>query len=514
MPRLVLCSLLIVAIVPPLRACAQERPRPRAGTELVHQDPHPAPSAAYRWLEITLEASGRDVDRNRARPTVLARAMAIVLTSMYDAWAAYDENAVGTRLGDSLRRPPGERTLKNKETAIAHAAYRSLLFVYAEDAEWVRGRMKAMGFDPDDATTDPLSPVGVGNLAANAVVEYRRHDGANQLGDEPGSDGTPYSDYTYYRPVNTLEHPVDKTCWMPIPFDDGKGGAFSPGFLTPHWYRVKPFALERGDQFRPGPPPAWGSERLKNEIDECLAVNADLTLERKAIVEFMRDGPRSTGQSGHWLRFAQDVSRRDRHDLDRDVKLFFCVANVVHDAFIASWDAKRHYDSGRPYWWVRWQYPGRTVRGWAGPGKGVAEIPAEQWRPYSPAVFVTPPFPGYTSGHATASGGAARILERFTGSDRFGAVAIRKVGELTEDEFTTAQIQAIDGEPAADVPESRAVRLELPTFTATAAMAAVSRLWGGYHIRTDNDAGLELGRKVADHSWLIYRAYFEGEPRS
>ena len=54
-----------------------------------------------------------------------------------------------------------------------------------------------------------------------------------------------------------------------------------------------------------------------------LTLQRNLTNEQKAIVEFMRDGPRSTGQSGHWLRFAQDVSRRDHHDLDQDVKLFF-----------------------------------------------------------------------------------------------------------------------------------------------------------------------------------------------
>jgi hypothetical protein len=54
------------------------------------------------------------------------------------------------------------------------------------------------------------------------------------------------------------------------------------------------------------------------------------------------------------------------------------------------------------------------------------------------------------------------------------------------------------------------VRLPLPTFTATAEMAAVSRLWGGYHIRTDNDEGLVLGRKVAMYSWPRYQAYFHG----
>jgi hypothetical protein len=500
-------SLAWIAVVCPALACLP----PAVGDELIHQAPNPNPTAMYRWLEIMLEASEREVERNTPRPPILARAMAIVVTSMYDAWAAYDDKAVGTtRLGARLRRPQNQRTQKNKEVAMAYACYRSLLFVYAEDKDWIRSQMRKEGFDPDNVTADLSDPAGVGNVAAAAVIDDRRHDGANQLGDEVGGNGKPYSDYTYYQCKNAPGRIADATCWMPIPFDDGKGGKFSPGFLTPHWYRVKPFALERADQFRPGPPPQWGSEQLKKEIDECIEVNANLTLEQKAVVEFMRDGPRSTGQSGHWLRFAQDVSRREKFNLDQDVKLFFCVANTVHDTFIASWEAKRHYDSGRPYWWVRLYYPGKKLRGWAGPGKGVAEIRAEQWQPYSPSVFVTPPFPGYTSGHATASGGAARILEHVTGSDRYGAVAIRKVGELTEDQFTTAQMQAVDGKPATNVPASKEIRLPLPTFSATAEMAAVSRLWGGYHIRTDNDVGLELGRKVADYSWPKYQAYFNG----
>jgi hypothetical protein len=140
-------------------------------------------------------------------------------------------------------------------------------------------------------------------------------------------------------------------------------------------------------------------------------------------------------------------------------------------------------------------------------------VRADEWRPYSPATFVTPPFPGYTSGHATASGAASRILELFTGSDRYGAVAIQQVGYLTEPEYPTSLMQAWNGKPAADVPESKEIRLLLPSFTATAEMAAVSRLWGGYHIRTDNDEGLLLGRAVAMYSWPKYRAYFEGTAR-
>src|SRR5262249_23094805 len=104
---------------------------------LVHRAPPPGfqPNAAYEWLRVLLEAPGREVDRNKPRPTILSRTMAVVLTAMYDAWAAYDDKAVGTRLHDALRRPRSERTEENKRRAIAYAAYRALLFVYVEDAD-------------------------------------------------------------------------------------------------------------------------------------------------------------------------------------------------------------------------------------------------------------------------------------------------------------------------------------------------------------------------------------------
>jgi hypothetical protein len=479
---------------------------------LVHRMPAPdfKPTAAYRWVDLLLEASGRDAVRFSPRPTILSRTMGIVVTSMYDAWAAYDDAAVGTRLGGSLRRPAAEHTQANQEKAIAHAAYRTLLFVYPDEADWIREQFRGLGYDPDDASTDTATPQGIGNTVAKALIEYRRNDGANQLGDEPGGDGKPYSDYTGYAPKNAPGKVVDPLRWMPIPFSDGKGGSYSPGFLTAHWGRVRPFALESPAQFRSPEPPAWRSEQLVREVEEVARVNAELTLREKAIVEFMREGPRSTGQSGHWIQFAQDVSRRDRHDLERDVKLFFSVGNVVMDAFIACWEGKRHYDTGRPYWWVRMQYEGKDIEEWAGPGRGVARLPADRWQPYSPDIFPTPPFPGYPSGHATASGAGARMLELFTGSDRYGTVAIQEAGAMTEPAATSAQMQARDGVPAKDVPASKEVRLFLPSFTATAEMAAMSRLWGGYHIRADNEQGLILGRQIAMYSWPKYQAYFDG----
>lgn len=489
-------------------------PRPAAAQTTLELDTaaHPR-TAAYRWLDVALEATSREVDRHGARPTINSRNLAIVATAMYDAWAAYDEKAVGTRLGGALRRPPVERLAANREKAIAFATYRALLDQFPDDASWLADRMRDAGLDPCDATTDPATPQGVGNAAAEAVIAFRHHDGANQLGDEVGSNGLPYSDYTFYHPVNPPDRIFDPDRWQPIPFDDGRGGKVTPGFLTPHWYRVKTFALARPDRFRPGPPPLVGSAQLKKDVDEVLALNADLTPQQKAIVEFMRDGPRSTGQSGHWLRFAQAVSRRDDNDLDRDVKLFFTVANVAFDAFVAAWDAKRVYDSSRPWTLVRHYYAGKFVDGWGGPGKGTVKMKAEDWHPYSPSTFITPPFPGYVSGHSTVSAASAKALELFTGSDRFGAEEHRHAGQLTEPGHECREMQRRDGKAPADPNMTCDVALRLPTFSETAKMAGISRVMGGYHIQADNLAGLELGDKVARHDWGKIREYFEGTAR-
>ena len=70
---------------------------------------------------------------------------------------------------------------------------RALLFVYPDDAEWIREPFRGMGWGRDDATTDPATPQGVGNAAAAAVIAYRR-DGSSRLGTAPGGDGRPYAD--------------------------------------------------------------------------------------------------------------------------------------------------------------------------------------------------------------------------------------------------------------------------------------------------------------------------------
>src|SRR5450759_29320 len=56
--------------------------------------------------------------------------------------------------------------------------------------------MNQLGYDKTDVSQDLSTPQGVGNVAAQAVLDFCHHDGSNQLGDlNTGA----YSDYTGYQ---------------------------------------------------------------------------------------------------------------------------------------------------------------------------------------------------------------------------------------------------------------------------------------------------------------------------
>jgi hypothetical protein len=470
------------------------------------------PSVAYQWVDVGLEVTARQIERIGARPTVISRQHGMFTTAMFDAWAAYDPRADATTQGPELRRPPQERTDRNREIAIGHAAFGVLANQFPEERAYLAEQMGVFGLDPANTTTDVTTPQGVGNVAAARVIAARSNDGSNERGDRPGSIGGPFSDYTGYTPVNPPDRIVDPDRWQPIVVPTANGPV-TQRYLTPFWGEVTPFGLQSGGQFRPGPPPRVGSEQLAREVQENIDLNASLTVEQKAIVEFMRDGPRSTAQSGHWLDFAQEISLRDKNRLDEDVLLFFAVGVNNMDAFIAAWDAKRFYDASRPYTLVRYYAAGQQIRNWGGPGQGSRTVAAEDWKPYSPLTFPTPGFPGYVSGHSTVSAASARTLELVTGSTRWRGSETRVAGQLTEPGFPCATIMQVEGQPAPSPDLSCEVTLNWDTFRGLAEIAGTSRVLGGYHIQADNVAGLDLGNRVADWNWPIIRSYVTGTAR-
>src|SRR2546428_338150 len=136
---------------------------------------------AAALVEVRLSKSLRN------GPPMVARALAIAHTCMYDAWAAYDNDAIGTTdTGGTRRRPEDERTDDNKAKAISFAAYRCLRNLYPDGSlpptdEQPSVRLNAFltnrdtngqpvrtgqGYDlPDPSNMDPLTVPAIGHIA-------------------------------------------------------------------------------------------------------------------------------------------------------------------------------------------------------------------------------------------------------------------------------------------------------------------------------------------------------------
>ncbi len=467
-------------------------------------------SVVLPWNEAALQG----VRDSKLGPPMVARALAIIHTCIFDAWAAYDHRAVGTRLGGALRRPPRERTLANMNAAISFAAYRATVDLFPADRVSVFDPlMRQLGFDPANTTGDITKPAGVGNVAARAVLEFRHRDGANQLGDELGGKPTPpYSDYTGYVPANDpmdlragagldVATVHDPNRWQPLRYTDATGHDVTQPFVGAQWQRVTPFALGSAAQLRsPTGPARYGSSSYESQARALLTISAELSDEQKMIAEYWADGPHSELPPGHWDLFAQCVSRRDQHGADphglgRDVKLFFALTNAIFDASLCCWDNKCAFNSVRPITAIRYLFRGQQVLAWGGPFKGTQPIKGEDWFPYQASTFPTPPFPEYSSGHSTFSAAGAEILRLFTRSETFGASVTFRAGSS---KFEPGAVPARD------------VTLRWATFLDAANQAGMSRRYGGIHFEQGDLDGRAAGRRVARQAWAKAQRYISG----
>jgi hypothetical protein len=449
------------------------------------------------WNQATL----RSIRELPPAPTVAARDLAIVHTAIYDAWAAYDPLAVGTRLGAKLRQPQAERTQANKNKAISFAAYLALVDLFPSRQEIFAQQMTDLGYVTDGSDTS--SAATVGTVAGQAVLDFRHTDGANQLNG--------YADTSGYTPVNSWDQVNNPDQWqplcVPLPPPGTTECAAQQKFVTPHWRNVTPFALTSAAQFRPDHGPAVTvlkgkpSDAFRKEVDQQLQFSAGLTDLQKVIALYWEDPPGSETPPGHWNLFAQWVSRRDHHTLDEDAKVFMALNYALLDAGITAWDAKRQWNSVRPITAVRWLEKGQLVQAWGGPYQGTKTIRGEDWLPYQRANFVTPSFPEYLSGHSTFSAAAAMLLKSATGSDTFGMPVTIPAGSSTVEPRTDSQ----PGVPAAPVTVS------WKSFTAAADQAGISREYGGIHFNDGDFEARQAGEDIGLQAWSKAKTYFNGK---
>jgi hypothetical protein len=442
-------------------------------------------------------------------PTITSRALGVLHTATYDAWASYDPTAKVTRPDGPAQQKSTLNNTANKTKAISYAAYRAMLDLFPPLSFPAKGAYKtpdvllsSQGYDPNystvASTTDTAAdPAAVGNRAALAVTNYRHNDGSNQLGG--------YADTTGYKPVNDWNKVVDRWHWQPLCVPTPPPGAATCGgnvqkATTPQWGKVLTFSPTPVSSYRvTGPPKNPDGSYATNDIATALADTSNLTDVEKAKAEYWADGPQSEFPPGHTALFAQAISRKNGNSLDTDAKLFLMVGNAEMDAGIVAWYLKFRYDFVRPITGIREQYKGQMINSWLGANAdqtvngGYGTVPAEQWIPFQAPNVVTPPFPEYVSGHSTFTSAGAQILAMFNG-DTFGATVTIPAGSS---KFTT-------NTPATTV------TLSFPTFTEAATEAGMSRRWGGIHFQTGDYHGRTVGKQVANGVYSQAMNYIRG----
>jgi hypothetical protein len=279
----------------------------------------------------------------------------------------------------------------------------------------------------------------------------------------------------------------------------------------------------------------------------------------RVLAEFWADGPTSETPPGHWFTIFNTVTDHELFErriggsgaelgpLEWDVKGYFTLGGAMHDVAITAWGIKGWYDCIRPLSAIRAMtdrgqssdplgpsyHPdgiplvpghievvlaGDPLEGDAGVnvGKiklyawlGPTAIPdplttqahagwilAENWWPYQRPTFVTPPFPGYISGHSTYSRAAAEVMTRLTGNEFFP-------GGMSQFEIPANEFLVFEEGPSVDM------TLQWATYRDAAEQSALSRIWGGIHPPIDDVPGRRIGIEVGNAAYDYALSYFE-----
>jgi hypothetical protein len=236
--------------------------------------------------------------------------------------------------------------------------------------------------------------------------------------------------------------------------------------VEPHWREIRTLTLDSASQFMPVRPPKFDVTNKSSEyykyMLEVKNIGDSLTDEQKHIADFWDDNPFKLNVSGHvmfatkrfsppghWMNIVGIGAKAANADFETTVAAYAKTSIAVFDAFISCWDEKYRSNYVRP----------ETI---------INKYVSAEWRPY----IQTPPFPSYTSGHATNSAAAAEVMTEFFG-DKLS--------------FTDTSLL-----------EFGIKNREIHSFRDAAKEAAMSRLYGGIHYRFDNDNGAVAGKKLGE----------------
>jgi hypothetical protein len=279
--------------------------------------------------------------------------------------------------------------------------------------------------------------------------------------------------------------------------------------LGAYWDEVKPFALERADQFRVPPPPRLDS------ADYAAAYNEVKTLGGDGLVTPTTRTAEQTQIGIYWAydgtpslcappRLYNQITMQIAHKMgtDNDVTELARLLALVHvamaDAGIAVWESKYYYQYWRPITGIR---EADEDTGPSGLGDGnPATVGDTTYSPLgAPASNLagpnfTPPFPAYPSGHAGFGGALFEMLRNFYRTDRIAF-------SFVSDEFNgvTRDNNGI---------VRPLVERRFSSLSQAEEENGQSRIYLGIHWSFDKTEGIAQGRRVADYVFKnILRPY-------
>ena len=423
------------------------------------------------WNEIALDttaidhtpvASGEDSHRfgEQLGPPRSAYAMAIIHIAMFDA-----ENAI-TKKFVSYSGIPAASGNVSLDRAIAQAAHDTLVVLYP----FQKDRIDAI-FDEDivripGTQASIEAGAALGAQAANAILALRQNDGSAMPEPRWGVD---------YQPIG---YPNEPGIWQMDPI------SMLGVALGGNWPKVKPFVMTSADQFRARRPPSLKSTAFKQTFNEEVRIGGDptpphftntsRTEHQTFIAKFWAyDGtPALCAPPRLYNMVARTIALQQKMLTMPEIARLFALVNVaMADAGLASWDTKYFYQYWRPVTAIRLLrdpnfYPlGAQATNTAGPN-------------------FTPPFPAYTSGHATFGGALFQILRHFFPDDTEFTFVSDEFNGLNKD---------VNGHIRPLTPAS------YTSFTQAEWENAQSRLYMGIHWRFDAENGIEQGNQVADY---------------
>jgi hypothetical protein len=162
------------------------------------------------WNQLSLGALHALPDALPAGP-----ALALLHTAMYNAWAAYDDDARQTETGVAVRLPRAQRSAASKARAMHYAAWHTLGALMPARQVELDLQMASLNVNP--AREDgPLTPVGIGRVQAAALLERRT------VVDTAGGANKAH-----------LANDAQAAAWT------------APADLPCHWYRLARYVSER-----------------------------------------------------------------------------------------------------------------------------------------------------------------------------------------------------------------------------------------------------------------------------